>query len=135
MVVVKQKPRSIRYALLVPAFLVPISVLLPFAPNLSVMLLLEVIAGLTSGSFYPLALSFILRNLPVRYSIFALAISNSATQCPVRLPSNLNVMWPGASCAEILSIALLPVVIPRGNRIATVQAPYGWARKWSSVSR
>jgi MFS transporter, DHA2 family, multidrug resistance protein len=54
--------------------LVPVSILLPFVPNLSVLLLLEVIAGLTSGSFYPLALSFILRNLPIRYAIFALAL-------------------------------------------------------------
>jgi MFS transporter, DHA2 family, multidrug resistance protein len=51
-----------------------VSILLPFAPNLPFLLLLEVIAGLTSGSFYPLALSFILRNLPVRYCIFALGL-------------------------------------------------------------
>src|SRR5260221_6069776 len=50
------------------------SILLPFSPNLQVMLCLQVISGLASGTFYPLTLSYALRALPMRYVIFAIGI-------------------------------------------------------------
>jgi DHA2 family multidrug resistance protein len=50
-----------------------VSVLLPFAGKLPVMLILLVFAGLTAGTFYPLTLSFVLRNLPPRYALFGIA--------------------------------------------------------------
>jgi DHA2 family multidrug resistance protein len=49
-------------------------VLLPFAPTLPVMLSLLVLAGLTSGTFYPLTLSFVLRNLPMKYVLLGIAM-------------------------------------------------------------
>jgi len=49
------------------------SVLLPFSPNLSTMLILEVVAGLACGTFYPLTLTFVLRNLPKHLIIFGVA--------------------------------------------------------------
>jgi DHA2 family multidrug resistance protein len=51
-----------------------ISALLPFAPNLPVMLALLVVAGLTAGTFYPLTLSFVLRNLPMRWVLLGIAM-------------------------------------------------------------
>jgi DHA2 family multidrug resistance protein len=50
------------------------SILLPFSPNLQVMLCLQVIGGLASGTFYPLTLSYALRALPMRYVIYAIGI-------------------------------------------------------------
>ncbi len=50
------------------------SILLPFSPNLQVMLCLQVISGLASGTFYPLTLSYALRALPMRYVIYAIGI-------------------------------------------------------------
>lgn len=50
------------------------SVLLPFASNLPLMLSLLVLAGLTSGTFYPLTLSFVLRNLPMKYVLLGIAM-------------------------------------------------------------
>lgn len=50
------------------------SVLLPFASNLPLMLSLLVLAGLTSGTFYPLTLSFVLRNLPIKYVLLGIAM-------------------------------------------------------------
>jgi MFS transporter, DHA2 family, multidrug resistance protein len=50
------------------------SILLPFSPNLRVMLCLQVISGLSSGTFYPLTLSYALRALPLRYVIYAIGI-------------------------------------------------------------
>src|ERR1044072_3782420 len=48
------------------------SILLPFSPNLKVMLCLQVISGLSSGTFYPLTLSYALRALPIRFVIYAI---------------------------------------------------------------
>jgi len=50
------------------------SIALPFAPNLPVLLALLVLAGLTGGTFYPLTLSFVLRNLPMRYVLLGIAM-------------------------------------------------------------
>jgi MFS transporter, DHA2 family, multidrug resistance protein len=49
------------------------SVLLPFSPNLWVMFGLLVLAGLTSGTFYSLTLTFALVALPRRLVIFGIA--------------------------------------------------------------
>ena len=43
-------------------------------PKLPVMLVLLVLAGLTAGTFYPLTLSFVLRNLPMRYVLLGIAM-------------------------------------------------------------
>src|SRR6201984_2838803 len=49
------------------------SFLLPFAPNYQVMLALVIIAGLASGTFYSLTMTFVLTNLPKRLVIFGIA--------------------------------------------------------------
>jgi len=50
-----------------------VSLLLPLgAPHLPVMLSLLALAGLTAGTFYPLTLSFVLRNLPQQYILFGI---------------------------------------------------------------
>jgi MFS transporter, DHA2 family, multidrug resistance protein len=56
-----------------PVFAVA-TILLPFSPNLTVMLALQVIAGIGSGTFYPLTLTFALRNLPLRYTIYGIGV-------------------------------------------------------------
>src|SRR5258705_4709117 len=50
------------------------SILLPFSPTLRVMLCLQVISGLSSGTFYPLTLSYALRALPLRFVIYAIGV-------------------------------------------------------------
>ena len=49
------------------------SVLLPFSPNYWTMIALLVIAGLASGTFYSLTLTFVLTALPKRLIIFGIA--------------------------------------------------------------
>src|SRR5262249_23871880 len=49
-----------------------VSIALPFSPNLTTMLALQTIAGLASGTFYPLALSFALQSLPLKYVIYGI---------------------------------------------------------------
>ena len=50
------------------------SLLLPFSPSLRVMLCLQVISGLSSGTFYPLTLTYALRALPIRYVIYGIGV-------------------------------------------------------------
>src|SRR6267378_6099083 len=50
------------------------SILLPFSPNLAVLLALQVIAGLSSGTFYPLTMTYALRSLPMRYAIYGIGV-------------------------------------------------------------
>src|ERR1700740_3599210 len=47
--------------------------LLPFAPNYQVMMALVIVAGLASGTFYSLTMTFVLTNLPKRLIIFGIA--------------------------------------------------------------
>jgi len=47
---------------------------MPFAGHLAALLALLALAGLTAGTFYPLSLSFILRNLPQRYLHYGIAV-------------------------------------------------------------
>jgi DHA2 family multidrug resistance protein len=47
---------------------------LPLATNPPAMFTLLVLAGLTAGSFYPLTLSFVLRNLPQTYLLWGIAM-------------------------------------------------------------
>jgi DHA2 family multidrug resistance protein len=51
-----------------------ISFFLPFIHNYGLLLAGLVLAGLTSGTFYPLTLSFALRNIPLRFLPFTLAL-------------------------------------------------------------
>jgi DHA2 family multidrug resistance protein len=56
-----------------PVFIVA-SILLPLSPNLTVMLALQAVAGIASGTFYPLTMTYALRNLPMRYTIYAIGV-------------------------------------------------------------
>src|SRR6202043_3157424 len=49
------------------------SFLLPFAPNYQVMMALVIVAGLSSGTFYSLTMTFVLTTLPKRLVIFGIA--------------------------------------------------------------
>jgi len=47
---------------------------LPFIHNYDLVIVAAVIGGLTSGTFYPLTLTFALRNIPLRYLPFTIAL-------------------------------------------------------------
>ncbi len=49
------------------------SIVLPFAPSLTVLLALDAVAGVAAGSFYALTLTFVARNLPPKLLIFGVA--------------------------------------------------------------
>jgi DHA2 family multidrug resistance protein len=78
-----------------------ICVMLPFASSFPVMLLLLVLAGLTAGTFYPLTLSFVLRNLPMKYILLGIAMyamdivftTNMATSLEAWYMEHLSWHW------------------------------------------
>jgi len=51
-----------------------ICLLTPFAHSYSLMIFAMVLAGLTSGTFYPLTLTFALRNIPLRFLPYTVAL-------------------------------------------------------------
>jgi MFS transporter, DHA2 family, multidrug resistance protein len=55
------------------AIFMVMSFLLPFAPSYLVLLILVVIAGIASGTFYSLTMTFVLTTLPKRLIIFGIA--------------------------------------------------------------
>lgn len=94
-----------------------ISFLLPFAPSLPIMLVLLVIAGLTAGTFYPLTLSFVLRNLPMRYVLLGIAMyaldilvaTNFATSLEGWYLDHLSwhwIFWNGAALTPIMMVLI-----------------------------
>jgi MFS transporter, DHA2 family, multidrug resistance protein len=51
-----------------------VSFLIPLSHSLSLVIALLIVGGLTAGTFYPLTLSFVLRNLPVRFVLLGIAM-------------------------------------------------------------
>jgi DHA2 family multidrug resistance protein len=51
-----------------------VSFLIPFCHSFEVVIALLIIAGLSAGTFYPLTLSFVLRNLPMRFVLVGIAM-------------------------------------------------------------
>lgn len=78
-----------------------ITLLIPLATSLPIMLPLLVLAGLTAGTFYPLTLSFVLRNLPMRYVLIGIAMyamdivftTNFATSLEAWYMDHLSWRW------------------------------------------
>ena len=94
-----------------------VSLLLPLAPNLPVLLILLVIAGLTAGTFYPLTLSFVLRNLPMRYVLLGIAMyamdivftTNMATSLEAWYMDHLSWRWIFWNSAILTPVMLVLV--------------------------
>jgi len=91
--------------------------LLPFSPNLTIMLVLLVLAGLTAGTFYPLTLSFVLRNLPMRYVLVGIAMyavdilitTNVATSLQAWYMDHLSwhwIFWNGAVLTPVMMVLI-----------------------------
>jgi DHA2 family multidrug resistance protein len=51
-----------------------VSFLIPICHPLGAVITLLIVAGLSAGTFYPLTLSFVLRNLPMRYVLLGIAM-------------------------------------------------------------
>jgi MFS transporter, DHA2 family, multidrug resistance protein len=93
------------------------SLLLPFAPNYPTMVLLLVVAGLASGTFYSLTMTFVLTTLPKRLIIFGIAayaadivfISNIASLLEGWYIDHLSwhwIFWTAALFSPVMMVCI-----------------------------
>jgi DHA2 family multidrug resistance protein len=66
-----------------------ILIFLPFVHNYVLVIVAVCLAGLTSGTFYPLTLTFALRNIPLRYLPFTIALYASFVDGAVNIAPSL----------------------------------------------
>ena len=109
------------------------SIALPFSPNLAVMFCLLAIAGLSSGTFYTLTLTFALTALPRRLVIFAIAAyagdivfaSNMATALQAWYVEHLSWRWIFWNAAVFTPLMMLCVYfgVPRHHGAPTSPRP------------
>lgn len=66
-----------------------LSVLLPMLHSYSLVIVALVLAGLSSGTFYPLTLTFALKNIPIRYLPFTIALYASFVDGAVNIAPSL----------------------------------------------
>src|SRR5208282_5770141 len=91
-----------------------VSVCLPLVHNYSLLIFLLIIAGLSSGTFYPLTLTFALRNIPLRYLVYTLGLYATSVEGAVNFaPSlygfyreHLSWHWMFWTCAVITPIMM-----------------------------
>jgi DHA2 family multidrug resistance protein len=78
-----------RTLLVSAAMFIVVSGLLPLVHSYSLLIFLLVLAGLTSGTFYPLTLTFALRNIPLRYLAFTVALYATCVEGAVNFAPSL----------------------------------------------
>src|SRR6201998_3477436 len=102
-----------RGVLLVAAILFTlICLFLPLIHSYSLLLTALVLAGLTSGTFYPLTLTFALRNIPLRFLPFTLPLDATSVDFAVNIAASLfgwsrdhlSFPWMFWSCALLTPI-------------------------------
>ncbi len=94
-----------------------ISLLTPYSPNLPTFLTMQFLAGLASGFFIPLTLSFILLNMPPKYWAFGIAIYALNLELSLNISASLEgwyvehhswrwIFWQNVPLALIMSLCL-----------------------------
>jgi len=102
-------------------------VFLPLIHSYSLLLVVLAIAGLTSGTFYPLTLTFALRNIPLRYLPFTIALYATFVDGAVNIAPSLYgwyrdhlswewMFWNSAAIAPVMMVCIyfgIPAAPPR----------------------
>src|SRR6516162_8749887 len=114
-----------RILLVTAAIFTVASALLPYAPTFWVMLALLVVAGIASGTFYSLTLTFVLTALPKRLIIFGIAayaadivfLSNFASAIVGWYIDHLSWRWLFWNAALLTPLMMICVYfgVPRKN--------------------
>jgi DHA2 family multidrug resistance protein len=102
-------------------------VFLPLIHSYSLLIVALIIAGLTSGTFYPLTLTFALRNIPLRYLPFTIALYATFVDGAVNIAPSLYgwyrdhlswewMFWNSAAIAPVMMVCIyfgIPAMPPR----------------------
>jgi len=94
-----------------------ISALLPFIHSYSLLITALIMAGLTSGTFYPLTLTFALRNIPLRFLPFTIALYATFVDGAVNIAPSLYgfcrehlswhwMFWSSAAIAPVMMVCI-----------------------------
>jgi DHA2 family multidrug resistance protein len=78
-----------RILLAAAAIFTLLCIFLPFIHNYGLLIVVLALAGLASGTFYPLTLTFALRNIPLRYLPFTIALYASFVDGAVNIAPSL----------------------------------------------
>ena len=103
------------------------SIFLPVIHSYSLLIVALIVAGLTSGTFYPLTLTFALRNIPLRYLPFTIALYATFVDGAVNVAPSLYgfyrdhlswqwMFWNSAVIAPVMMICIyfgIPPMPPR----------------------
>lgn len=94
-----------------------VSLYLPMIHNYNLLVIFLVIAGLSSGTFYPLALTFALRNIPLRYLPYAIGLYATFIEAGVNFATPLYgwfrnsaswhwMFWTSAVLAPVMWVCI-----------------------------
>lgn len=103
------------------------SILLPLSPNLRVILCLQVISGLSSGTFYPLTLAYALRALPMRFVICAVGVYSIDILAATSIGTSLEgwyieylswhwVFWQSVVLTPVMMLCIYLAIPPQPPR-------------------
>lgn len=109
-------------------------VFLPLIHSYSLLVVVLIIAGLTSGTFYPLTLTFALRNIPLRYLPFTIALYATFVDGAVNIAPSLYgwyrdhlswqwMFWNSAVIAPAMMLCIYLGIPPQPPRKKSGPAP------------
>jgi DHA2 family multidrug resistance protein len=110
------------------------SLFLPFIHSYSLLVVALIVAGMTSGTFYPLTLTFALRNIPLRYLPFTIALYATFVDGAVNIAPSLYgwyrdhlswqwMFWNSAPIAVLMMICIYFGIPPQPPRKKGSSAP------------
>lgn len=107
---------------------------LPLVHSYSLLVVALIVAGLTSGTFYPLTLTFALRNIPLRYLPFTIALYATFVDGAVNIAPSLYgwyrhhlswewMFWNSAMIAPAMMLCIYLGIPPQPPRKKSGPAP------------
>jgi MFS transporter, DHA2 family, multidrug resistance protein len=110
------------------------SLYLPLIHSYSLLVAALIVAGLTSGTFYPLTLTFALRNIPLRYLPFTIALYATFVDGAVNIAPSLYgwyrdhlswqwMFWGSAVIAPVMMVCIYFGIPPQPPRKKSGSAP------------
>src|SRR6201988_1386076 len=110
------------------------SIFLPLIHSYSLLVVALIVAGLTSGTFYPLTLTFALRNIPLRYLPFTIALYATFVDGAVNIAPSLYgwyrdhlswhwMFWNSAVIAPVMMVCIYRGIPPAPPRKKDAPVP------------